>query len=447
MIYHTLLIIFRFALRLYFRKIKVNFEAKLPMDKPILFVSNHQSSFMDAILIGTLTKCPLQFMSRGESFNTPLKRWIFKQFNMNPIYRKEHSPELLSKNSALIEGFQRLLLNKHSILIFPEGISHVESRIYPIKSGAARVILGAQATSAHEILLVPIGLNYENPHRFHSEVLVNVGQSVEMEEYNQLYKKDERRAVRLLTERIKFELDRLTLNVTNEDLENLFPVIQSLYETELIEQSPIALSKDKKTFRIRKDIIAGMHFITEKFPDRAKRIRESLCDYQQLLRQYNINDKWLSTEFQKSSRQWSGRNILFYLAGLPISIYGLITHLWIIKLPPLMVEKIIKRPDFKGSLLLSFGVLCFVLFYILQISLFAWIMASFFWTLIFSLSLPLSGAFLLRYIRKFWQDKDILEFKAYLKNDWQMLEHLNENRQQLLHQLRLARQDYMAFAG
>jgi glycerol-3-phosphate O-acyltransferase / dihydroxyacetone phosphate acyltransferase len=446
MIYDLLKSVFRIALKLYFRKIKVNFAENLPTDKPILFVSNHQSSFMDAILITCMLKRQLHFMSRGESFNTPLKRYIFRQFNMNPIYRKEHSPKLTSKNSALIEGFQRLLLNKHSILIFPEGISHVEPRLFPIKKGAARVILGAQALANHEILLVPIGLNYENPHRFRRKVLVNFGNAIGLKKYNNIYCENERLAVDQLSKRIKYELEELMLNVENEELNRFVPVLQTIYEKELIEKSPIELPKEKKAFRIRKDIIQGMHFFEKTFPLRARRIKEGLLDYQQLLSNHKINDKWLEPKFQKSSQKKPLTNIFFYLIGLPIFLYGFINHLAILKLPPLIVERVIKRPDFRGSLLLSFGVLCFVGFYVFQIILFGWVSKSLAWTLVYALTLPFSGWFSLYYFRKFWKLKERLEFNRHLKNNGQMLDYLTDKREQLLHQLRLARQAFLAFS-
>ncbi len=445
MTYKILKFIFRIALKIYFRKIKINYLNELPTNQPILFVSNHQSSFMDALLIAAMLDRPLNFMSRGESFNTPLKRWIFKQFNMNPIYRKEHSPDLISKNQSLIQGFQRLLLKKHSVLIFPEGISHNEPRLYPIKTGAARVILGAQVLADHDIFLVPIGLNYENPHCFRSKVLINFGKSVKLEAYNIVFSKNERKAVQLLTDRIGFELEQLTLTIENDELNNLVPVIQSIYEAELIRESPIALPKEKKAFHIRKDLIQGMHFFEKCFPKRSKRIKKSLQEYEQLLLNYRIKGNWLDANFNKASQIQIIRNIFFYLAGLPVFLYGLINHLGIFKLPPLIAESIIKRPDFRGSLTLSFGVMCFVFFYSLQISLVALMTKSFVWTLVYSISLPLTGSFVIYYFRKLRKDKEILDFKWSMKNNSEILQTLIKYREQILQQLRLARQDYLAF--
>jgi hypothetical protein len=364
---------------------------------------------------------------------------------MNPIFRKEHSPNLTNKNLALIEGFQRLLLNKHSILIFPEGISHTEPRLYPIKTGAARVLLGAQALASHEILLVPIGLNYENPHRFRSKVLVNIGKSIDLEAYNIVYAKNERMAIQLITDRIGFELEQLTLNIENDELNNLVPMIQSIYEAELIRESPIVLSKEKKAFHIRKDLIQGMQFFEKCFPKRSKSIKGSLQEYEQMLLNYKIKDNWLDVHFQKPSQMQLLKKLFFYLVGLPIFFYGLINHLGVFKLPPLIAESIIKRPDFRGSLTLSFGVLCFVIFYSLQISLVALMTKSFLWTLAYAISLPLTGSFVIYFLRKLRKDREIVEFKRCLKSNHQILQTLKRYREQILQQLRLARQDYLTF--
>jgi hypothetical protein len=261
-----------------------------------------------------------------------------------------------------------------------------------------------------------------------------------------MYAKNERNAVRMLTERIGFELKQLTLIIEHEELKSFVPVIQALYEKELIEQSPIELPKEKKAFQIRKDIIQGMHFFDHYFPVRSKRIKKSLDEYHQLLLSFKIKDKWLDSNFQKSYRPLSLSKTLFYLGGLPVFLYGLINHLGILKLTPLIVGRIIKRPDFKGSLLLSYGVLCFFFFYGLQISLFAWLTSSVIWTLVYIISLPLTGSFVMHYVHKLAKDKDALEFNRYLKNNHQILKSLKDYREHLLDQLRLARQDYLTFS-
>ena len=243
MIYEFLKVIFRIAFKLYFREVVINHYQEFPADKPILFVSNHRSSFMDALLIGACLKRQLHFMTRGESFNTPLKRWLFKQFNMHPIYRKEHSPGLTAKNQSLISGFQQLILNNHSVLIFPEGISHVEPKLYPIKTGAARVVLTNQTLASHEFLVVPIGLNYENPHRFRTKVLINFGKAIELEPYFKKYRENEKEAVSMLTDKIRIELEQMALNIEDEELEDFVPVVRSLYEKELIQKSPNYFTK------------------------------------------------------------------------------------------------------------------------------------------------------------------------------------------------------------
>jgi len=443
MIYQILKIIFRVALKLYFRKININFYEEFPKGKSILFVANHPSSFMDALLIAAFIKRPLHFMSRGESFNSPWKRWIFSYFNMHPIYRKEHSPGLVSKNTSLINGFQQLLLSKHSILIFPEGISHVEPWLYPLKTGAARVILGAEENDSEEILLVPIGLNYENPHRFRSKVIANFGKAIDLAKYRKEYSQNKRKAVHQLTEKIKSELENLIFNIENEELHKFVPVVQSLYERELVQNSPITLPKEKKRFRIRKDIILGMHFFEKKFPSRSKHIKKGLREYQKMLKFNSVKDNWLDSKYPYFARFKPIYTVLYYVLGFPLFLYGLINHLGPMIMPRFIVKAIIKRPDFRGSLLLAFGALCFLIFYMLQFSLLISLTGSVFWAIIYLISLPITGCFALYYFRDFLRDKDMIMFKIFLQKDQNLLAYLKSYREQLLQQLRAARTEYL----
>jgi 1-acyl-sn-glycerol-3-phosphate acyltransferase len=63
------------------------------------------------------------------------------------------------------------------VVIFPEGISFHDSHINELRTGAARIALGVAAHTSGRVRprMVPCGLNYSNPRRFRSRVLLNYG--------------------------------------------------------------------------------------------------------------------------------------------------------------------------------------------------------------------------------------------------------------------------------
>ena len=67
----------------------------------------------------------------------------------------------------------------------------------PIKTGVAIIALGAEAKYNFELDLsiVPIGLNYSNPHNFKSDVFVNIGKPIKVSDYKDIYLKDPKEGV------------------------------------------------------------------------------------------------------------------------------------------------------------------------------------------------------------------------------------------------------------
>ena len=69
------------------------------------------------------------------------------------------------------------------VAIFPEGTTHDRPRIDPLKTGAARIALAANAmrgTDEPAVPVVPVGLHYTAKGRFRSDALVTYGAPIEV---------------------------------------------------------------------------------------------------------------------------------------------------------------------------------------------------------------------------------------------------------------------------
>jgi len=133
------------TVKAYFRSITINNIEAIPKKGPVLFVANHPSAFMDPIVITVFLNRILHYLARGESFANPVSRFIFSHLNMIPIYRATTTPDEMHKNKAVFQKCYDHLKEGGAIIIFPEGLSKTERRLRPIKTGAARITLGAEA--------------------------------------------------------------------------------------------------------------------------------------------------------------------------------------------------------------------------------------------------------------------------------------------------------------
>ena len=62
--------------------------------------------------------------------------------------------------------------------IFPEGISHDEASLQPLRTGAARIALEAADDGTEDVVTLAVGLVYDAKARFRSRALVRVGQPI-----------------------------------------------------------------------------------------------------------------------------------------------------------------------------------------------------------------------------------------------------------------------------
>ena len=70
------------------------------------------------------------------------------------------------------------------MLVFPEGKSHNEPEIAPLKTGLARAALRARDVGVKNIRIVPIGITFANKAQPGTAVLAEVGESMAMDEWS-----------------------------------------------------------------------------------------------------------------------------------------------------------------------------------------------------------------------------------------------------------------------
>ena len=146
---------------------------------------------MDPIVLAVHIKQQLYFLARGESFKSNIISKFFRFLHMIPIYKPEISPDEVHKNKMIFQKCFNHLKGGKSILIFPEGVSKTERNLRKIKTGTARIALGAESQNNFSLntKIVPVGINYSNPHFFRSDVFIYFGKPIALKNYAKYRKK------------------------------------------------------------------------------------------------------------------------------------------------------------------------------------------------------------------------------------------------------------------
>jgi glycerol-3-phosphate O-acyltransferase/dihydroxyacetone phosphate acyltransferase len=166
----------RLLVRILFRRIEVQGLGDLPDGVPTVLVANHINGLVDALLLmATLPRVP-RFLGKSTLFRIP-PLWPFLELaGVVPVYRASDG-ESTARNESSFRTSRVLLAHRAQVAVVPEGISHDESMLQPLKTGAARIALGAAFDDdVPGVVTVAGGTCRTTPRpRFRSRALVHVG--------------------------------------------------------------------------------------------------------------------------------------------------------------------------------------------------------------------------------------------------------------------------------
>jgi predicted Zn-dependent protease with MMP-like domain len=337
-------------------------------------------------------------------FNGALAKWLLPKLNIIPVYRKQDDPTQMSKNADTFKKCFEHLESGGAILIFPEGVSITERKLKPIKTGAARIALGAEARNNFklDVKIVNIGLNYADPHKFNRDLFINIESPINASSYEERFKQNEFNAAEELTEAIRQQLENVVISIQDKKVDTLVKNIETLYKHDLKKARGISGTDTESEFSITQNIIKAVNYYTETDPEFVDRMRNRIQNYFNSLHEFNIEDEDLSRN--RTHRSFLGSNLislLFLITGFPIYLYGLINNFFPFEIPGFLADKISKSKDFKGAIGMVLGMFTFIIFYIIQISLVQYFFQNGIVTILYGLSLPVSGAFTYYYWHTF----------------------------------------------
>lgn len=439
MLYRVLKWLFYLTVRGYFRSIHIEGKMNIPITGPVIFVANHNSAFMDPILLAVHIKRPIYFLSRGESFKSNLVSVLFRTLHMIPIYKPDISPDEVHKNKEVFQKCFDHLANGKTIMIFPEGISKTERKLRLIKTGTARIALGAEQQHDFNlgVKIIPIGINYSNPHYFRSDVFVNFGSPIKLNKYQFKYSTDPIKSVQDLTDEIKVRLEKMIVVVHDQSLVQLIKDIERFYRSALPEE----LTQEHKAsqdFYLSKEIVKAVNYYKQIKPKEALIFEQKIRKYFQVLDRLQLNDAQIRNPRRYIRSLWTAS---FFTIGFPLFIYGVLVNIIPYKIVGFLSQKIIVRKDFIGSMKLAFGMFVFLLFYIAQIIFFTYF-TNWLWGLIFSLSLYPCGLFAINYINQWYRFQGHLNYRKLKINKKDILRRLKVMRKDLFIDLEKGRQIY-----
>ena len=142
---------------------------------------NHFNGFIDPVLITSAMGRTPRFVAKATLQKVPLAGWLLRRVGVVFVHRHVDAGGT-SGNETAFDACHRALVSGDVVAIFPEGTTHDRPRLDPIKTGAARIALGARAAGADGLRIVPVGLSFPDKVALRSSALVQFGHPIELDE-------------------------------------------------------------------------------------------------------------------------------------------------------------------------------------------------------------------------------------------------------------------------
>lgn len=163
------------------RSVDVAFRDRLPRRRPVLIVANHGNGFVDPVVVASVLGRLPRFLAKAALWRVVVARPFLGLAGVLPVYRTADG-DRASDNVSVFDACHRELARGATVAIFPEGTTGDRAGLDRVKSGAARIALGALPT-APDVVIVPIGLAFESKIETRSRATVMFGDPIAVADF------------------------------------------------------------------------------------------------------------------------------------------------------------------------------------------------------------------------------------------------------------------------
>ena len=426
MLYAIVKPVVRIALNWYYRSIAVAGPSRIPETGPVFLAVNHPNALVDALVVACSINRRVRFTAKATIFGNPLAAAFLRRAGVIPLRRAADEAKFVhgmeanatsanavnsaggdvdpSRNAISFRAVSEALAEGSVVVIFPEGRSHDEPALAPLRTGLARMALEAHdSLSVRHIQIIPVGLLFERKEEPRSRVLVQIGGAIDVDTFAESHGTDAH-AVEALTALVTSQLSAVTINFeTSEDAARISAVSETL--ANLLE--PVAsvasdgpplssvLSLVRRTDRVRESLAHASADSTltvhaAEYEQRMRAFRARLAQHR-----ISIEDIGIDLDATPGAR-FALREGARAALLLPVSWWGRATHFIPVRLARMLALRNAKARDEPAMNTLLFGLVLVLAAYAVETAI-VWRVFGVWWALAFFVTLVPSASSDLRY--------------------------------------------------
>lgn len=406
MLYRLLRWLSAIALRWFYREILVEGLERVPVDGPVLIAGNHPNALIDALVIGCVVPRPVTITAKATLLDHPATRLLVRLVGIVPLRRasdeatrsKEARPDR-ARNAQAFDTILDALGEGRAILIFPEGKSHDDPHLAPLKTGLARVALQARDDrKIADLQIVPVGLTFEKKWQPRSRIAVHVGEPISIDAAGPATPD----GVAALTTRLDERLREVTLNFDSRDDAERVLEVATLLSGVLADIRPLHDPEPPlpETIRLARRVDQAWQRVPELGAELGRRVEEFLRRLESLRDMAHANGIAVS-DIGMDIRRRAGARFVVREAAIaasagPLALWGRINH-WIpLRLARWYALRGSRSPEDPAMYTIVGGLVFVLLFYAAQ-TLLVGALAGRWWALAYVFTLPISADWDFRY--------------------------------------------------
>ena len=406
--YRILRALGRIALRWFYREVEVVVLEHVPDTGPVLLASNHPNAFVDALVVGCTLHRSVTLTAKATLLEKPVTRALLRAAGVVPLRRASDAMGSgrsgnggldPARNADAFAAVLDVLEAGGIVLIFPEGKSHSEPALAPLKTGLARIATMARVERRlTSVPIVPVGLTFERKWEPRSRVLMHLGPPVHAETEGS----DRPNDIADLTRRVDAGLRAVTLNFRSADEAQRVIAISTVLAEVLDEFRPLHAPDPPLESRVRiaqRVVTVGPQLseLSSAIQPRIEQFVSRLASFERLVETNGIATSDVQMSSGIAGGAWFAiRELLIAVLTGPFALWGRINHWAPLRIARTLALRMSRALDEPAMNTIVAGLVLVLTFYVAQVSLVAWWLGGI-TAILYAVSLPLSASWDFRY--------------------------------------------------
>jgi len=348
--------------KVFYRKVVVLNNYKVPANEPLIFTPNHQNALMDALAMLFSVKNQLVFMARSDIFKKFAPILYFMK--ILPIYRIRDGIDTLKKNKAVFDKTVDVLNAYNGLVILPEGNHKDERRLRPLKKGFARIAFQTEETGSVEqgLQIVPVGIDYDNYTDCRSRQLINFGEPIKVSDFLKAYQENPAIGLNKIKDYLALHMKPLMIDIESTEYYQLINNVRVLYRRNMCLKLGLNPADEADGFYADQKFVKIMSDAIDELPETIVKLDNDFKKIIKALKKFKLQPKDLVS---KSSITGFFGKALLLLVTFPLFLYGYINHLFAFQIPYTLTHRV-KDLMFRTSFMFVLTLVFFPLFYFIQ---------------------------------------------------------------------------------